>query len=54
MADRIRFVVEIDPGEVDAFDEAAMAAAHLGAALARFENALDRLRSMSVVPEESE
>lgn len=48
---RIRFTVEIDPGEADAFNDAAIAAANLGAALARFENALDRLRSMTVVEE---
>jgi hypothetical protein len=51
-SERMRFTVEIDAGEVDAFEEAAMAAAALGAALARFENALDRLRSMNVVPAE--
>lgn len=46
MTDRIRVTVEADPDQADAFTEAAAAAAALGAALARFENAVDRLRAM--------
>ena len=50
MTDRIQISVEIDPDKVDAFEEAVVATAALGAALARFENALDKLKGTGGTP----